>query len=134
MGLFEWVKSKTGVWGPALLDFYFHNSLWINTIIVLYGLVLLLSWQNLGRMRDILINQILQQAGHTPRRLRLSEVHLAWEEALAASKFPFIATATGLTLRRTTLKNIQGLISERDLIHNSARQLKELGIQLDREK
>ena len=132
--MYEWVKSKTGVWGPALLDFYFHNALWINTIIVLYGLVLLLSWQNLSRIRDVLIAQILKQAGRMPRRLSLSEIHLSWEYGLAASKFPFVATATGLTLRRTTLKNIQGLISERDLIHHSARQLKELGIQLDREK
>ena len=104
MGIFEWVKNKTGVWGPAILDFYFHNAGWINAIVVAYGILLLLSWQNLSRVCDTLVDQILDQAkeirigktkGDKPKVVHLSDFQLSWDQAFASSKFPFIAKQTG---------------------------------------
>ena len=95
MGIFEWVKSKTGVWGPAILDFYFQNAGWINAIIVAYGILLLLSWQNLSRVSDSLVDQILDQAkeirigkakGDKPKVVHLSDFQLSWDQAFASSK------------------------------------------------
>jgi len=143
MGIFDWVKSKTGVWGPALLDFYFHNAGWINAIVVAYGLLLLLSWQNLSRMSDSLVDQILEQArvikvakgkGSNSRVVHMSDFQLSWESAFASSKFPFIARQAGFMIRRSKLENVRELISERDLILRSSRQLEKMGIRLERRR
>ena len=141
MGIFEWVKSKTGVWGPALLDFYFQNAGWINAILVAYGLLLLLSWQNLSRVIDALVDQILEQAKQTkvpeekagkPKIVHLSDFRPSWEDAFASSKFPFVAKGNGLIIRRSNLENVRALISNRELIQRCSRQLDQMGLRLER--
>lgn len=141
MGIFAWIKSQTGVWGPALLELYFQNAGWINTIVVMYGLLLVLSWLNLSRVHDALVEQILEQAkemkGARPKRtekqkLRLNDFELSWENAFATSKFPFIAKQTGLIVHRSTLENVHTLISEKDLILRTARRLEGMGFHLER--
>lgn len=140
MGIFEWVKSKTGVWGPALLDFYFQNAGWINAIIVAYGLLLLLSWQNLSRVIDALVDQILEQAKeikvNRKEDSKLIIVHLndfqpSWERAFTFSKFPFVAKGSDLVIRRSNLENIRALISDRDLAQRCSRQLDKMGLRLE---
>ena len=88
MGIFEWVKSQTGVWGPALLELYFQNAWWLNTLLVAYGVLLLLAWRNLSRVGVSLAAQILEQAGEKARPegkdeslkpLRLSDFTLSWD-------------------------------------------------------
>jgi len=141
MGIFDWVKSKTGIWGPALLDFYFHNAGWINAIVVAYGLLLVLSWQNLSRVSDSLVDQILDQAkeirsnnakGNKSKVVHLSDFKLSWDQAFVSSKFPFIAKQTGFLIHRSSLENVRTLITDRDLIQRSSRKLDKMGIQLER--
>ena len=143
MGIFDWVKSKTGVWGPALLELYFQNAGWINAIIVTYGLLLLLSWQNLSRVSDSLVDQILEQAkaikvtqgtGSKPKVVHLSDFQLSWEGAFSSSKFPFVAKQAGFMIRRSNLENVRALISDRDLIQRCSRRLDDLGLRLERSK
>ena len=140
MGIFDWVKSQTGVWGPALLNLYFQNAGWINAILVVYGFLLLLSWQNLSRVCDTLVDQILDQAkeievykanGHKPIIVQLSDFSLFWDQAFASSKFPFVANQTAFVIHRSSMENIQALISDRDLIQRCSRRLDKLGIQLE---
>lgn len=143
MGIFEWVKSQTGVWGPALLDIYFRNAAWLNTLVVVYGLLLLLSWQNLSRITDALTGQILEQAGgkiktkskaKEPKIIHLSDFDLSWEKAISASRFPFVTKQTGFLIHRASLENIRTLITERDLIQRCSRRLGEMGLRLERKK
>lgn len=143
MGIFEWVKSQTGVWGPLLLDVYFRNAAWLNTLVVAYGLLLLLSWQNLYRISDSLSGQILEQAGgktgagagnKKQKIVHLSDFDLSWEKAMASSKFPFLAKQAGVLIHRSTPDNARALITERDLIQRCAHRLGELGFLLEREK
>jgi len=140
MGIYEWVKSQTGVWGPALLEIYFRNAGWVNTLLVAYGLLLLLSWQNLARIGDALAGQILEQAGRKikagsktkkPKSVRLSDFDLSWEEAISASGFPFVAKQTGILIHRASSENIRTLITERELIQRCARRLGEMGLRLE---
>jgi hypothetical protein len=140
MGIYEWVKSLTGIWGPALLQLYFRNAIWINTLVVAYGLLLLLSWQNLSRILDDLVAQVVEQARNsidpsskisTPKLVRLSDFQLSWERAFAASRFPFVARQTAFSLRRSTVDNVRELITNRDLIQRCSRQLKSVGLQLE---
>lgn len=140
MGIFEWVKSRTGVWGPVLLDFYLQNAWWINSIVVAYGFLLLLSWQNLSRMSDELVDQILEQAkgmeagnkkGRKFRLVHLSDFRLSWERAFASSKFPLVAKGSGFVIKRSNPQNIHAMISDRDLIQRSSRRLNEMGFRLE---
>ncbi|HLF74752.1 MAG TPA: hypothetical protein VI524_10420 [Anaerolineales bacterium] len=143
MGIFEWVKGQTGTWGPALLDFYYGNAGWINALVMAYGLLLLLSWQNLSRVSDSLVGQILEQAermqdgktkGKKPRAVRLGAFTLSWEEACAASRFPFVARQTGLMIHRSSPENVRSLITERDLIQRCSRRLEEMGLHLEKSR
>ena len=141
MGIFEWVKSKTGDWGPVILEFYFQNAGWINAIVVAYGILLLLSWQNLSRVCDSLVDQILDQAReievkngkrNKPITVPLSHFSLSWDQAFESSRFPFIAKQTGFLIRRSSLENVRTLIVDRDLIQRSSRKLDKMGIRLER--
>lgn len=138
MGIFNWIKSMTGIWGPSLLDFYFQYSGWINTIVVAYGLLLLISWLNLSRVRDSLTNQILEQAQEIKKKgirfenVILDDFQLSWERAFACNKFPFIARQTGFIIHRSSLENVRVLITDSDLIMHCTRQLAALGLHIKR--
>jgi len=140
MGIFEWIKGQTGLWGPALLEFYFHNAGWINGAVLIYGLLLILSWLNLARVSDALVEQILEQAGNMKsaqtkgkgrKTVHLGDFELSWDKAFALSKFPFLAGQSGLLIRRSNLENAQALITDKDLIQRCARRLDALGLRLE---
>lgn len=140
MGIFDWVRSLTGAWGPALLEIYFDNAAWINTLVLVYGALLVLAWGNLSRILDDLVDQVVEQAGRMPsgssgdgrsKPVTLDDFRLSWERAFAASRFPFIARQSGVWVRRSTLENARALISERDLYQRCARGLKRLGLRLE---
>lgn len=141
MGIFEWVKRGTGAWGPFLMDLYFEHAGWINPIILAYGFLLLLSWQNLSRILDSLTAQVLDQARRMsdPQRkpadlkpVRLGDFDLSWEEALSASRFPLIARNAGFIPRRSTLANLRSMVADQDLIQRCARPLRQIGFSLER--
>ena len=140
MGLFEWVKSQTGVWGPALLGLYSQHAWWINSLVVAYGFVLVLSWLNLSRMLDDLVDQIVEQASkrvraaksdRDPETVRLSDFHLSWERAAATSRFPLVAKRSAVSVHRSSVETLRELISERDLFQRCSRRLKSLGLDLE---
>jgi hypothetical protein len=138
MGIYEWVTSLTGSWGPPLLSVYQANALWINGCAILYGLVLVLSWQNMDRIADSLVRQIVAQVPSTsagrrqaPRRVRLRTLRLSWEEALSQGRFPFIARQSDFVPRRFTPENVRSLITAQYLIKRSASRLRRLGIELE---
>ena len=139
MGIFDWVKSMTGLWGPVLLNFYYQYAGWINALVVAYGLLLVLSWQNLSRVRDSLMDQILTQAEEfegrdkkNPRNIHLSDFKLSWEIAYDAQKFPFMARQSAFIVQQSSLENAKKMISDRDLIKHCYRRLASLGLSLDR--
>jgi hypothetical protein len=136
MGIFDWVKSKTGIWGPSLLAFYFQYSGWINGIILAYGVLLLLSWLNLSRVRDSLTDQMIKQAQEfknkdkSSKNITINDFKLSWEQAFAFNKFPFIAKQTGFVIHRSTLENARVMITDNDLLRHCSRQLAALGFQI----
>jgi len=139
MGIYDWVTSLTGSWGPALLSAYEANSLWINGAVILYGLVLLLTWQNTDRIADALVRQIVAQAHRAQgsrhgakRKVRLSALHLSWDEALSEGRFPLIARQMDLVPRRLNMENLRRTISDDYLIKRSAPRLKRLDVEVER--
>jgi hypothetical protein len=138
MGIYDWVTSLTGSWGPALLAAYESNALWINGLVLIYGVLLLLSWQNGDRILDALLRQVIQkgEAGRRPpgpdlRRVRLSKLGVSWDLALAESRFPLVARRIDFWPRRCTPENVRSMISDSYLIKHSASRLKRLGLRLE---
>jgi len=137
MGIYAWVTSLTGNWGPALLSFYEANALWLNSAVLIYGLLLLLACQNHDRIVDALMRQVIEKAARQGpeqslhRPLRLSKLNLSWDQALAQSRFPLIARRTDFLPRRSTRENLRSLISGEYFIKHSAARLKRLGLQLE---
>lgn len=141
MGIFEWVKGQTGIWGPSLLDLYLQNAGWINAVFLVYGVVLLLSWQNLSRIYDSLVAQIVEQAKvnnksgkKRKKTVHLSDFHLSWEEAIRSSRFPFVARQMGFLIYRSTPEKIRALITDRELVQHCAARMKQMDIHLKVEK
>jgi hypothetical protein len=139
MGIYQWVSSLTGVWGPALVSFYNANALWINTIVVLYGIVLLLSWQNTEHIADALVSQVLAQAAKIPgresrprRKVHLSQFRLSWEDALAHGKFPLVTSQAGFVPRKRTLENVQRAIPNDFLQRRCRPKLARIGLELEK--
>lgn len=122
----EWLLSLSGDWGPLLLDFYSRNSAWINTIVVVYGAFLLLSWWNLRRMRDHLRADVMGQLEKRPGEVDKEALNIPWDEALRASRFPFIAAEWGFLPRRVSTDNLQALIPVDDLLPKPERTVPRL--------
>lgn len=105
----EWLISLSGEWGPPLLELYTDNSLWINTLVALYGVLLLFSWQNLRRMRDYLRTEVARQIGKERGKVDPARLSIPWEQAMGISRFPLIASEWGFWPRPTSVANLQSL-------------------------
>ena len=141
MSIYDWVLSLSGTWGPAMLAFYERNAGWINIIVVLYGLILLLSWQNMDRVISELTEQIMTQAAQIQssrkkeaksKKMSLAEFELSWDKALMKSRFPLIAKQTGIIPCKSSLENIRSLVTKDDLFKRTARKLAALGIDIEK--
>lgn len=115
------IEMALGRWGVVVLNFYEANSLPINTIVVAYGLLLVLSWSNLFRIRRWLVAAIAYQiherpdmGPHSKLKRVLSEVEIPWEEAVK-SRFPFVSKQTGMWPKRTTVEALQELLSPEEM-------------------
>jgi hypothetical protein len=137
MGVYNWITSLTGAWGPALLAMYQANALWINGIVCVYGFVLVLSWQNTERIGDMLVSQILEQGSRmaknrqgASRLVRLRDFNLAWDEAVQQARFPWVAAPGQFVPRPRRLDNVRAIISAKYLRRKSAGRLAKLGLEI----
>lgn len=112
----EWLRSLSGKWGPSLLALYTDHSIWINTIVVLYGALLLLSWRNLRRIRSFLHAEVARQIDGAANEVELSSLDVPWEQALKVSTFPLIAAEWGLLPRRVSVEHLQSLVTVEELL------------------
>lgn len=111
-----WLTSLSGDWGPWLLGLYLDHSIWINAIVVVYGAVLLLSWQNARRLRDHLRAEVAQQLEGRRGEPELDSADVPWGEALSASRFPLIAAEWGLLPHRVSVEALQAVVPLKDLL------------------
>ncbi len=139
MGIFEWVMERTGVWGPAIMAFYKENSLWINTIVLVYGAVMVLAWRNLEKLRYALTDQVLEQARSragvlTPDKVKqatLKDFNLDWETAFQQSSFPLLAGQSSIWPVKASLESFKRLLPEKELYRRLEKPLKRIGVILD---
>lgn len=124
------IEGLLGSAGRAVLYFYRDNSLAINLIVLLYGLIIYASWMNLVRIYRYLIVEMAKEA-HLSEELNRKKsnkkirdiIGVPWERAVKASPFPFIARMGGLIPRQKTVENIKFYLDEKDLAEQVLRAL-----------
>jgi hypothetical protein len=124
------MPNFSGQWGQAAIEWYAANSLWINLIVLVYGLWIVLSWVNLKTIRNYLLQFIIQQLQAAPgeKAAKVSREELAasmpWESAIQQGRFPFVAQQMALIPRRKTLENVRALLPGDGLVEDAEKFLK----------
>ena len=89
------IEALMGDVGRAILYFYRDNALVINVIILIYGVFMFYSWNNLLRIYRFLIVEMAKGA-HTSDELNRKKsnkkirkiIGIPWEKAIETSPFP----------------------------------------------
>jgi hypothetical protein len=117
------IESVLGEWGRAVLYFYDEYSLWINLVVVIYGMWVVLSWVNLKNIRKPLISSIADQLRSRPEiesktlsKKQLNSLVIPWESAVRKSRFPYVARQNAFLPRRMTVTEVQALLPIADLV------------------
>lgn len=130
------IEAMLGEVGRAILYFYRDNSLIINSIVLVYGLFMFITWNNLVRIYRFLIVEMAKEA-HTSDELNRKKsnkkirdiIGVPWEKAVEVSPFPFIARIGALIPRRKTVENLKLLLDEKDLADKTLKALQGAKIQ-----
>ena len=130
------LEALMGDAGRAILYFYQDNALLINAIILVYGLFMFLSWNNLLRIYRFLIVEMAKSA-HLSDDLNRKKsnkkirkiIGVPWEKAIDISPFPYIARIGAISPKRKTVENLQLLFDEKDLADKALKALQGAKIQ-----
>ncbi len=129
------IETTLGQAGRAVLQFYEQHALVLGLIIVAYGILMFLSWQNLVHIYRFLVGMAaatLMDAGESstsprpdggkrrrgdgqPTRERTSRPELPWQAAVDSVRFPFVSARAGLRPLRKTVAAAKSIIDEREL-------------------
>jgi ABC-type maltose transport system permease subunit len=106
------VREALGVYGRMLLDFWLEHNLIISSIVLLYGIVVLIAQNNFQN----LVSETYKLLGKekTTDRLELKKILAAqtsefWNILQNSSKFPFITLPFSLFIYRVTKANMNKL-------------------------
>ena len=124
------IEAMLGEVGRQILYYYEANAFWINAIVLIYGVFMFASWQNLVRVYRFLIVEMAKEA-HTSEELNRKKsnkkirkiIGVPWEKAVEQSPFPFIARMGDLSPRRNTVENLKGYFDEKDLADKTLKAL-----------
>ena len=106
--IFAFVRSLIGNFGRSLMDFYIQNSLIINSIVLLYGLIIFIGRRNYF---VILEKLIIELKGKNPKfeksgvkKINQKEYQsIAWDAVKKGVKFPLFTAPKKWGLKRTTI-------------------------------
>ena len=99
------VSLLLGSWGLKILNLYIENSAILNSIVFLYGIILVSSHVNYKRIinRWIERNYIIKNG-----KQKKKKYNVFWEDEIKENSFfPLIAGQTSFITRRTTVKNLK---------------------------
>jgi len=108
--IFAFVRSLIGSVGRAIMDFYIANSLPINSVILLYALLVFFARRNYF----FILNTILHEAGllekgkagvKKPKLSKSDFEKIDWDLLKSKVKFPFFALPRRWAIKLTT-KNV----------------------------
>lgn len=122
----DFLVSFMGPLFGVIFDFYAAHALLFNTIVLVYGFVIVLSWNNLVSIRRRLVEALVDQLRAVPggydgldaSRI-LEEVSIPWEETVSAAGFPLVARQTALYPRRKSVDVVRALLPAETLVKES---------------
>ena len=107
----------------SLLSFYEANALPLNLIVLVYGMVMLMSWLNLVRIYRYLVVAVAKQIHLHPSLSAKSSVEkvaelipIPWEEAVKAAPFPLIGSQVMLLPLPKSAGAVKTIIDPDELI------------------
>ena len=110
------IREFLGNWGQILLDFYLRYSLYVNSLLFLYVVLVILSRRSyhltLRRLLAILEDQYQAEIRKKNRhqiKAALTRQGVPWEQALGASRYPFLTPPRGIGVRVKSVKTFQKL-------------------------
>jgi len=117
------VEGLLGEVGRQLLFFYEAHALTINLIVLTYGLIMLMAWLALTRIYRHLVVLVAKEI-HLNTRVNKdssikqirSTIKIPWKEAVNTARFPIISGQTGLFPVRKSVKSVQSMLDEDELI------------------
>lgn len=127
------VQMALGQWGTALLDAYYAYSLPINTLILAYGLIVLVSWTNLLRIKTWLIHSIAAQIADRedldanagiPKLMK--KIDIPWQKALER-RFPMVARQASFLPRKATPEALRALLDAEELVREARSRVRQGG-------
>jgi len=110
--IFAFVRSLIGNFGRRLMDFYIQNSLLINSLVLLYGLVVFISRRNYFVILEKLILEIKSKNPKFEKSVikKISKrdyESISWETVRGEIKFPLFAAPKKWKLCVSSEKKIQ---------------------------
>lgn len=112
------VRGLLGQVGSAILDYYTANSLWINTVILVYVFLIFLGKRSYASMKNTVQQYLTQE--HGPElgnnsiswfKKTLKKHPMDWEEVKHSSAIPIVTPPKSWVFRAKTDKVIKELFS-----------------------
>jgi hypothetical protein len=116
--IFIFIRSTIGTFGNALLDFYIANSIWINGLVLLYGLLVVFSRHSFNLSQQLLLSSLQSRYGGELDKKRpasvlniLKKANIPWEEALRRTSIPFMTPPGSIRIYPKNLETFQKFVS-----------------------
>jgi hypothetical protein len=123
------VRKFLGTTGSGFLDFYLQYSLWINTLLFTYAVLVVFARRNYGQVAQHILADFFHKYGNTlaeknPKEIRalLLKWKIPWETGMQVGWFPFISSPQGFLLHLKSYRTFQKLFSIDVLVDTIVRQ------------
>jgi len=127
----SFIEAMLGDFGRQILYFYEANAVLINSLVLVYGLFMFLSWNNLVRVYRFLIVEVAKTVHlsddlnkkSSAKRIR-GAIKVPWEKAVGAAPFPFIGRLGALWPKRMSVEVLQMYFDEKEIVEQAVKLLK----------
>ncbi len=127
------IKSFLGSVGTIILEYYRQNAVWINSLVLIYGLLVYFARRNYRKILNEVLSDFYRQYGNRLNKKNREEIHRLlkkWNIPLHIGKhkmrFPFITSSNGLLIYPINQQILERLISL-DVLANEVMRFSEEG-------
>lgn len=125
------LQMMLGSWGGPATEFYLANQLWINSLILGYGFLVVLGRHNYNQILNFIVEWLdanrsdelsrFDQTGEDENDSAdnetagdlIAEIELPWEESLQVARLPFIVEPGKFIPHYSSTGNLKKLIHPR---------------------
>ena len=103
------IRGSLGEIGSAILDFYIQNALWINGILLIYGLSLVFAKRGYTKIKEEIIREVTNHFGEAVYgkneknfKKAMDRIQLNWESIANQTRMPVISVNNSYFFRKKT--------------------------------